>query len=145
MEKMISCPKCGSTKIMTERRIGGDSQCKECEYKDKTGNFTFELPTFKQYLKMNGKEDILKESEKDQRGIYVAVKYNQSAGDDLLDFIKKYEIPSTLKAEDFHTTLINSRKCADIKELDDKFNQNNIDKCVGNFAIKLKFDQYRLI
>lgn len=126
MEKIRSCPKCSSTKIMTERRIGGDSQCKECEYKDKTGNFTFELPTFKQYLKMNGKEDILKESEKDQRGVYVAVKYNQSAGDDLLEFIKKYQIPSTLKAEDFHTTLIYSRKWADIKELDDDMGDSEI-------------------
>ena len=126
MEKMISCPKCGSTKIMTERRIGGDSQCKECEYKDKTGNFTFELPTFKQYLKMNSKETILKEEKQTSKGVYVAVKYNQSAGDDLLDFIKKYNIPSTLKAEDFHTTLIYSRKFADIKELDDNMEDSEI-------------------
>lgn len=117
MQKIRSCPKCSSTKIITERSINGNSTCQECGYRDKTTKFNFELPTFKQYLKMNGKEDILKESEKDQRGIYVAVKYNQSAGDDLLDFIKKYQIPSTLKAEDFHTTLIYSRKWADIKRI----------------------------
>ena len=118
MEKIRSCPKCSSTKITTEKRIDGDSSCGDCKYKDKTGNFIFELPTFKQYLKMNGKEVILKE-EKEQKGLYVAVKYNQSAGDDLLDFIKKYNIPSTMKSEDFHTTLICSRKFADIKELED--------------------------
>ena len=119
MEKIRSCPKCSSTKITTERRIDGDSSCGECKYKDKTGNFTFELPTFKQYLKMGGKEAILKEEKQDTKGLYVAVKYNQSAGDDLLDFIKKYNIPSTMKSEDFHTTLICSRKFADIKELED--------------------------
>ena len=117
MEKIRSCPKCGSTKITTERRIDGDSKCSECGYKDKTGNFTFEYPTFKQYLKMNNKEDILGEKKEDSRGVYVAVKYNQSTGDDLLDFIKKYNIPSTLKAEDFHTTLIYSRKWDDIQDL----------------------------
>ncbi len=71
----------------------------------------------------------LRESEKekqDTKGLYVAVKYNQSAGDDLLDFIKKYNIPSTLKAEDFHTTIIYSRKFADIKELDDDMEDSEI-------------------
>ena len=114
MEKIRSCPECGSTKITTEKRIDGDSSCGDCKHKDKTGNFIFGLPTFKQYLKMNGKEAVLKEDKQDTKGIYVAVKYNQSASDDLLDFIKKYNIPSTLKAEDFHTTLIYSRKYADI-------------------------------
>lgn len=125
MQKIRSCPKCSSTKVITERSINGNSECKECGYKDKTGNFIFELPTFKQYLKMNGKEDILKE-EKEQKGIYVAVKYNQSACDDLLDFIKKYQIPSVLKAEDFHTTLIYSKKYADIKDLDDDIGDSEI-------------------
>lgn len=125
MQKIRSCPKCSSTKVITERSINGNSECKECGYKDKTGNFIFELPTFKQYLKMNGKEDILKE-EKEQKGIYVAVKYTQSACDDLLDFIKKYQIPSVLKAEDFHTTLIYSKKYADIKDLDDDIGDSEI-------------------
>ena len=126
MEKIRSCPKCESTKIVTERSINGNSECKECGYKDKTRNFIFDLPTFKQYLKMGGKEDILKEEKQNSKGVYVAVKYNQSAGDDLLDFIKKYNIPSTLKAEDFHTTLINSRKCADIQDLDDDMGDSEI-------------------
>ena len=126
MEKMRSCPKCGSMKITTEKRIDGDSSCGDCKYKDKTGNFTFDLPTFKQYLKMGGKEVILKEEKQNSKGIYVAVKYNQSAGDDLLDFIKKYNIPSTMKSEDFHTTLIYSRKFADIKELEDDLGDSEI-------------------
>ena len=145
MEKIRSCPKCGSTKIMTERRIGGDSQCKECKYKDKTGNFIFELPTFKQYLKMGGKEDILKEEKQTSKGIYVAVKYNQSAGDDLLDFIKKYNIPSTLKAEDFHTTLISSRKCADIKELDDDMGDSEIVAKPTELHVFETFDKKRAL
>ena len=32
----------------------------------------------------------LREAEIKEKGIYVAVKYNQSTGDDLLEFIKKY-------------------------------------------------------
>ena len=71
---MRSCPKCGSMKITTEKRIDGDSSCGDCKYKDKTGNFIFELPTFKQYLKMGCKEVILKEEKQNSKGIYVAVK-----------------------------------------------------------------------
>ena len=51
MEKIRSCPKCSSTKITTEKRIDGDSSCGDCKYKDKTGNFIFELPTFKTIFK----------------------------------------------------------------------------------------------
>ena len=145
MEKIRSCPKCGSTKIMTERKIDGDSSCGDCKYKDKTGNFTFELPTFKQYLKMGGKEAILKEEKQTSKGIYVAVKYNQSAGDDLLDFIKKYEIPSTLKAEDFHTTLINSRKCADIQDLDDDMGDSEIVAKPTELHVFETFDKKRAL
>lgn len=144
MEKIRSCPKCGSTKIMTERRINGDSTCGECGYKDKTGNFTFDYPTFKQYLKMNGKEDILKE-EKDQRGVYVAVKYNQSAGDDLLDFIKKHDIPSTMKDKDFHTTLIYSRKHADIQDLDDNMEDSEIVAYPKELHVFETFDKKRAL
>ena len=145
MEKIRSCPKCGSTKITTEKRIDGDSTCGECKYRDKTGNFAFELPTFKQYLKMNGKEDILKESEKDPRVVYVAVKYNQSAGDDLLDFIKKYEIPSVLKAEDFHTTVICSKKYADIRELEDDLGDSEIVAKPTELHVFETFDKKRAL
>lgn len=145
MEKIRSCPKCGSTKIMTEKRKDGDSECRECGYKDKTGNFTFDYPTFKQYLKMNGKEDVLKESEKVQRGVYVAVKYNQSAGDDLLDFIKKYDIPSTMKAEDFHTTIIYSKKYADIQDLDDDMGDSEIVAKPNELHVFETFDKKRAL
>ena len=145
MEKIRSCPKCSSTKIMTERRIDGDSECEECEYKDKTGNFTFELPTFKQYLKMNGKEDILKEEKQDTKGLYIAVKYNQSAGDNLLDFIKKYNIPSTMKSEDFHTTLIYSRKFADIQELEDDLGDSEIVAKPTELHVFETFDKKRAL
>lgn len=145
MEKIRSCPKCGSTKVITERRIDGDSECKECRYKDKTENFTFDYPTFKQYLKMNGKEDVLKESEKVQRGVYVAVKYNQSAGDDLLDFIKKYDIPSTMKAEDFHTTIIYSKKYADIQDLDDDMGDSEIVAKPTELHVFETFDKKRAL
>ena len=145
MEKIRSCPECGSTKIMTEKRIDGDSSCGDCKYKDKTGNFTFELPTFKQYLKMGGKEAILKEEKQNTKGLYVAVKYNQSAADDLLDFIKKYNIPSTLKAEDFHTTLIYSRKFADIKELDDNMEDSEIVAKPTELHVFETFDKKRAL
>lgn len=145
MQKIRSCPKCSSTKIMTEKRINGDSECEECNYKDKTCNFTFDYPTFKQYLKMGGKEAILKEAEIKEKGIYVAVKYNQSAGDDLLDFIKKYKIPSTLKAEDFHTTLIYSRKWADIKELDENMGESEIIAKPTELHVFETFDKKRAL
>ncbi len=145
MEKIRSCPKCASTKITTEKRIDGDSSCGDCKHKDKTGNFIFGLPTFKQYLKMNGKEAVLKEDKQDTKGIYVAVKYNQSASDDLLDFIKKYNIPSTLKAEDFHTTLIYSRKYADIKELDDNMEDSEIIAKPTELHVFETFDKKRAL
>lgn len=145
MEKIRSCPECGSTKITTEKRIDGDSSCGDCKHKDKTGNFIFGLPTFKQYLKMNGKEAVLKEDKQDTKGIYVAVKYNQSASDDLLDFIKKYNIPSTLKAEDFHTTLIYSRKFADIKELDDNMEDSEIIAKPTELHVFETFDKKRAL
>lgn len=69
--------------------------------------------------------EFLKNSQ-ESKGIYVAVKYNQTAQDDLLEFIKEYNIPSTLKAEDFHTTLIYSRKYAEINELDDNLGDKEI-------------------
>jgi DNA-directed RNA polymerase subunit M/transcription elongation factor TFIIS len=146
MQKIRSCPKCNSTKVITERSINGNSECEECGYKDKTNKFNFDLPTFKQYLKMNGKEDILKEStQEDSRGVYVAIKYNQSACDDLLDFINKYKIPSTLKAEYFHTTLIYSRKWADIKELDDDMEDSEIVAKPKELHVFETFDKKRAL
>lgn len=145
MEKIRSCPKCSSTKITTEKRIDGDSECSECEYKDKTGNFTFEYPTFKQYLKMNNRQNIIEEKKEDSRGVYVAVNYNQSTGDDLLEFIKKYDIPSTLKADDFHTTLIYSRKHADIKDLADDMEDSEIVAYPKELHVFETFDKKRAL
>lgn len=146
MEKIRSCPKCSSTKVITERSINGSSECKTCGYKDKTENFNFEVPTFKQYLKMNNKENILKESQPDEtRGVYVAVKYNQSASDDLLEFIKEYDIPSTLNAEDFHSTLIYSRKHADIQDLDDDMEDSEIVAYPKELHVFDTFDKKRAL
>lgn len=36
---MRKCPKCESTNIMTERRKNGDSECIDCKFKSKTGEF----------------------------------------------------------------------------------------------------------
>lgn len=144
MEKIRSCSKCGSTKIMTERRIDGYSKCSECGCKDKTENFTFELPTFKQYLKMNNKVYII-ENKKEEKGLYVAVKYNQSAIADLMDLIKKYNIPSTLKPEDFHTTLIYSRKYAEIDGLDDDLGDKEIVAYPENLEVFETFDKKRAL
>lgn len=143
MEKIRSCPKCGSTKIITERRPDGDSECKECGYKDKTENFNFDLPTFKQFLKLQSKESIVES--KEEKGVYVAVAYNQSAQDDLLDFIKEYNIPSTLKAEDFHTTLIYSRKYADIKDLEDNMEDSEIVAYPKELHVFETFDKKRAL
>lgn len=143
MEKIRSCPKCGSTKIITERRPDGDSECKECGYKDKTENFNFDLPTFKQFLKLQSKESIVES--KEEKGVYVAVTYNQSAQDDLLDFIKEYNIPSTLKAEDFHTTLIYSRKYADIKDLEDNMEDSEIVAYPKELHVFETFDKKRAL
>ena len=146
MEKIRSCPKCSSTKVITERSINGSSECKDCGYKDKTCNFIFELPTFKQYLIMNGKENILKESQpENERGVYVAVKYNQSACDDLLEFIKEYKIPSSLKAEDFHTTLIYSRKWDDITDLNDDMEDSEIVAYPKELHVFETFDKKRAL
>ena len=87
----------------------------------------------------------LREAEIKEKGIYVAVKYNQSTGDDLLDFIKKYNIPSTLKAEDFHTTLIYSRKFADIKELDDNMEDSEIVAKPTELHVFETFDKKRAL
>ena len=146
MEKIRSCTKCSSTKVITERSINGSSECKDCGYKDKTCNFIFELPTFKQYLIMNGKEDILKESQpENERGVYVAVKYNQSTCDDLLEFIKEYKIPSSLKAEDFHTTLIYSKKWDDITDLNDDMEDSEIVAYPKELHVFETFDKKRAL
>lgn len=36
---MRRCPRCNSTNVVTERRINGNSQCKVCNYKEKTEKF----------------------------------------------------------------------------------------------------------
>lgn len=146
MEKIRSCPKCDGTRIITEKCMDGSSECKTCGYKDKTGNFTFDYPTFKQYLKMNNKENILKESQpENERGVYVAVKYNQSTCDDLLEFIKEYKIPSSLKAEDFHTTLIYSRKWDDIDDLNDDMGDSEIVAYPKELHVFETFDNKRAL
>ena len=81
---------------------------------------------FREFLKKERIQEQKEQKEVDEKGLYVAVKYNQSANDDLMDFIKKYNVPSTLKPEDFHTTLIYSRKYAEIDELDDDLGDNEI-------------------
>ena len=37
---MYRCPKCKNNTVTTERRPDGDSVCQNCNYKDKTKNFT---------------------------------------------------------------------------------------------------------
>ena len=48
------------------------------------------------------------------KGVYLAAKFSQSDEDDLFIFIKDNNIPSTLTRDDFHSTIIYSRKYADI-------------------------------
>jgi transcription initiation factor TFIIIB Brf1 subunit/transcription initiation factor TFIIB len=36
---MITCPKCNSTNVSTERRINGDSKCNNCGHSSKTSYF----------------------------------------------------------------------------------------------------------
>ena len=48
------------------------------------------------------------------KGIYLAAKFTQSNEDDLFIFIKDNNIPSTLTRDDFHSTIIYSRKYADL-------------------------------
>jgi 2'-5' RNA ligase len=87
----------------------------------------------------------LKESEQENKGVYVAVNYNQSARDDLLELIKKYQIPSTLKAEDFHTTLIYSKKYADIEDLDDNMEDSEIVAKPTELHVFETFDKKRAL
>lgn len=145
LEKVLSCPVCESTSITTEKRINGNSKCIECKHKDKTSNFNYDTPTFKQYLRMNDKGYIIENKKENEKGIYVAVKYNQSANDDLMDFIKKYNIPSVLKPEDFHTTLIYSRKYAEINELDDNLGDNEIVAYPKGLEVFETFDKKRAL
>lgn len=49
-----------------------------------------------------------------EKGVYLAVKYTQSAAEDLMSYIKDNNIPSTLTKDDIHSTVIYSRKYADI-------------------------------
>ena len=148
LEKVRSCPKCTSTKVMTERRINGDSTCSECKYKDKTGNFTFEIPTFKQYLKMTNtppNPPLFEDKKQEDKGIYIAVKYNQTSSDEIIEFIDKYKIPSVLKSEDIHTTIIYSTKFAEISELDDNMEDSEIVAYPKDFHIFETFDKKRAL
>ena len=49
-----------------------------------------------------------------EKGVYLAVKYTQSNAEDLMLYIKDNNIPSTLTKDDIHSTVIYSRKYADI-------------------------------
>lgn len=103
---------------------------------------------FREFLK-NSKESTQStqstSSLKEEKGVYVAVTYNQSAQDDLLDFIKEYNIPSTLKAEDFHTTIIYSRKYADIKDLEDNMEDSEIVAYPKELHVFETFDKKRAL
>lgn len=145
MEKIRSCPKCQGTNIVTEKRIDGDSQCQDCNYKDKTGNFTYDYPTFKQYMKINGKQAKLFEKEStDTKGIYVACKYNQTSTDEILELIRNNNIPSILKAEYLHTTIIYSRKYADF-EVNDNMEDSEIVAIPTEFHVFDTFNKKRAL
>ncbi len=49
-----------------------------------------------------------------EKGVYLAVKYTQSDAEDLILYIKDNNIPSTLTRDEIHSTVIYSRKYADI-------------------------------
>ena len=55
---MRICPKCCSDKIMTERRIDGDSSCVDCNYKNKTAMFTLKIQNEKSSNHCSFKEFI---------------------------------------------------------------------------------------
>lgn len=55
---MRICPKCCSNKIMTERRIDGDSSCIDCNYKNKTAMFTLKIQNEKNSNHCSFKEFI---------------------------------------------------------------------------------------
>lgn len=107
---------------------------------------------FREFLK-NSKENTqitqstqnISSLREEEKGLYIAVKYNQSANDDLMDFIKKYNIPSVLKPEDFHTTLIYSRKYAEINELDDNLGDNEIVAYPKGLEVFETFDKKRAL
>ena len=102
---------------------------------------------FREFLKKERiqEQNEQKEVKEEEKGLYVAVKYNQSANDDLMDLIKKYNIPSTLKPEDFHTTLIYSRKYAEIDELDDDLGDKEIVTYPKGLEVFETFDKKRAL
>ena len=62
--------------------------------------------------KLNVETDV--EINEQEKGVYLAVKYTQSNEEDLILYIKDNNIPSTLTKDDIHSTVIYSRKYADI-------------------------------
>ena len=76
--------------------------------KEKFCDFVKQKLNVKTDVKMNVK---INEQEK---GVYLAVKYTQSNAEDLMLYIKDNNIPSTLTRDDIHSTVIYSRKYADI-------------------------------
>lgn len=99
MEKRRTCPQCKSQQVITERRINGDSKCKECGYKSKTDDFIIENINFKEWLK-----------ESKDKGVYVAVKFTQAAAEDISIFCQENNIPNPIPEKEIHSTLIYSTK-----------------------------------
>ena len=60
------------------------------------------------------KQKLNVEINEQEKGVYLAVKYTQSNAEDLMLYIKDNNIPSTLTKDDIHSTVIYSRKYADI-------------------------------
>lgn len=133
MEKRRTCPKCKSQNVITERRIDGNSECKECNYKSKTDDFLLENIRFREWMREK------------EKGVYVGCIYNQSASDDLMNIIKKYNIPSTLTVDDFHTTIIYSRKYADIENLNDDMEDSEIVAYPKELHVFNTFDNKRAL
>ena len=49
-----------------------------------------------------------------EKGVYLAVKYTQSSAEDIILFINKNNIPSDMTIDDIHSTIIYSKKYANI-------------------------------
>ena len=70
--------------------------------------------------------EFLKE---DEKGVYVAVKFDNESNKSLRKIIEDYDIPSTLEDEDFHSTIIYSRKNGNFK----------VNEKLSEIAVPLKF------
>lgn len=56
----------------------------------------------------------------DEAGIYIAVKYNQYSTIKIKEVAENYEVPNIIPLEEFHTTIIYSKKYAENVEVYDK-------------------------